>query len=139
MTTIYSTSVTVAGGRAGRAQSEDGNLDLDLVVPKEMGGPGGTGTNPEQLFAAGYAACFETALRAVGRERKIATDDASITATVGLARQGEGGFVLEARLTVSLPGVPASVARELATTVHESVCPYSKAIRGNVDVIIDIM
>lgn len=139
MTSIYSTTVTATGGRGGQAESADGNLSLDLTIPKEMGGPGGEGTNPEQLFAAGYAACFETALRVVGRERKVAIDDASITATVGLAKEGDGGFALEVTLAISLPGVPEEVARELARTVHESVCPYSKAIRGNVDVTIEIV
>lgn len=135
--TVYSTTVLVTGGRDGHARSDDGLLEVELSMPKEMGGAG-SGTNPEQLFAAGYAACFQSALRAVARQRKVLIDEASITATVGLRKDGEGGFSLDAQLRISLPGVPAGTARELATTVHESVCPYSKAIQGNVDVVIEI-
>lgn len=107
MPTSYSTAVTVDGGRNGHAASADGRLDLDLSVPKAFGGDDGPGTNPEQLFAAGYAACFQTALRHIAAQR---------------------GF------EISLPGLPGDAARELAEAVHAGVCPYSKALEGNVDV-----
>src|SRR4051812_35064029 len=96
--TIYSTSATVHGGRAGKVTSDDGHLALNLSVPKEMGGPGGEGTNPEQLFAAGYAACFQSALGLAGRRAKVDTSESSITGKVGLLPNGSGGFKLSVTL-----------------------------------------
>lgn len=131
--TIYSTSATVTGGRTGTVTSEDGHLALQLSVPQEMGGPGGEGTNPEQLFAAGYAACFQSALGLVGRRRRVDTSSSTITGTVRLHPNGEGGFKLGVTLAVSMPGVEREVVEQLLAQAHE-VCPYSNAVRGNVDV-----
>jgi Ohr subfamily peroxiredoxin len=132
--TLYTTTVKVTGGRDGRAQSSDGELTLELTTPKELGGPGGPGTNPEQLFAAGYAACFESALRHVAGQQGLNVDNASVTGTVGIGPNTNGGFALAVKLDVSLPDVPPDQAQHLANTVHTQVCPYSNAIRGNVDV-----
>lgn len=140
MKMLYQTQVTVHGGREGHAESHDGNLKVDLTTPKELGGPAKVGaTNPEQLFAAGYAACFESALRFVARAQKISVDNASVTATIGLAKNSAGeGFVLGAALKVSLPDLAADVAQKLVAQAHQ-VCPYSNATRGNLDVQIEIV
>ncbi|HUT49784.1 MAG TPA: organic hydroperoxide resistance protein [Alphaproteobacteria bacterium] len=134
MNVLYSTTATAKGGRAGQARTADGVLDVSLSVPKELGGDGGPGTNPEQLFAAGYAACFESALRHVAGEQKKTIDDASVTATVGIGPREEGGFGLAVELEVSLKGMSKSEAEELVDFVHSTICPYSNATRGNVDV-----
>lgn len=131
--TIYSTSATVTGGRAGTVTSDDGHLSLQLSVPAATGGPGGEGTNPEQLFAAGYAACFQSALGVIGRRRHVDTSNSTITGTVGLHTNGQGGYKLSVKLAVSLPGVEREVAEQLLAQAHE-VCPYSNAVRGNIDV-----
>lgn len=134
MKPMYTAVVEVTGGRAGRARSSDGILDLQLTAPKEMGGPG-TGTNPEQLFAAGYAACFESGLRFQGAARKTPIADCQIESTVSLVRREEGGFELAVKLhIVKLEGVDPETARELVDLVHGKICPYSNAIRGNVPV-----
>jgi osmotically inducible protein OsmC len=131
---IYTTEAHVTGGRAeGHGRSSDGALEVDLRIPKEMGGPGG-GTNPEELFAVGYAACFESALGVVARRAKADAADAAIDSKVSLSPNGEGGFVLGVVLDVTLPGVPdADTAVELVRAAH-AVCPYSNATRGNIDV-----
>jgi osmotically inducible protein OsmC len=130
MSTLYQTTVTVRGGRTGRAQSPDGSFDLALSMPRELGGAGGPGTNPEQLFAAGYAACFESALRLVARQQKIALPEGTaITAQVRLQRRPDGLFALAATLTGHLPGMPPEAARALMDAAHQ-VCPYSNATRG---------
>lgn len=129
----YRTTATATGGRDGAARTDDGSLDVKLAVPQEMGGPGG-GNNPEQLFAAGYAACFLGAMKAVsGKEGVKVTADASVKAEVGIGPRSEGGFGITADLKVSLPGVPEQDARRLVDAAHQ-VCPYSNATRGNVDV-----
>lgn len=129
----YRTTATATGGRDGAARTDDGSLDVKLAVPKEMGGPGG-GNNPEQLFAAGYAACFLGAMKAVsGKEGVTVPADASVKAEVGIGPRSEGGFGITADLKVSLPGVPEQDARRLVDAAHQ-VCPYSNATRGNVDV-----
>jgi osmotically inducible protein OsmC len=129
---IY-TAVVTTSGRDGRAVSADGKLDLDLSLPVEMGGDG-VGTNPEQLFAAGYGACFVTAMKLVARSRNLDVSDASVTAEVGLAPNGAGGFNLDVTLRVEMPDhVPAETARELVEATHQ-VCPYSAATRDNVPV-----
>jgi osmotically inducible protein OsmC len=134
MTAIYQTSATAQGGRTGRASTTDGRLTVELSLPRELGGPGGPGTNPEQLFAAGYAACFETALRLVARRDGIALPEGTtITAEVGLARTEAGLYQLTAALVGVLPGLPADTARALMQAAHR-VCPYSNATRGNVEV-----
>jgi Ohr subfamily peroxiredoxin len=134
MSTLYTASATATGdGRSGHTRTSDGVLDLDLAVPKELGGPGGALTNPEQLFAAGYAACFHSAIKTVARRRKIELTDTAITADVGLGPNGAGGFGLTVTLEAELPGLDETTARELLEQAHQ-ICPYSNATRGNVDV-----
>lgn len=130
----YTTQATATGGREGRASTADGSLDVKLVTPKELGGAGAGGTNPEQLFAAGYAACFLNAVKNVaGREKVRFPPDSTVTAKVGIGPRSEGGFGITADLTVSLPGLEPEVARSLVEKAHH-VCPYSNATRGNLDV-----
>jgi Ohr subfamily peroxiredoxin len=130
----YRTSATATGGRDGRARTTDGNLEVQLSTPKELGGAGGEGTNPEQLFAAGYAACFIGALKAAGHQLKIAVPaDTSVTAAVGIGPRAEGGFGITADLEVTLPGVERADAEKLVAAAHQ-ICPYSNATRNNVDV-----
>lgn len=129
-------TATAHGGREGRVESSDGRIEENLVVPEGMGGPGGDGTNPEQLFAAGYAACFEGALRLVAGKQKEDVGDASVTANVGIGPEGQS-FGLEVELIGSVPGVSKKEAEELMQAAHE-VCPYSKATRGNVDVTLTV-
>lgn len=131
--TIYSTSATVRGGRAGTAISDDGHLSINLSMPTAVGGPGGAGTNPEQLFAAGYAACFQSALGVAGRRAHVDTSDSTIVGTVGLLPNGSGGFKLTVKLAVALPGVDREIGERLLEQAHQ-VCPYSNAVRGNIDV-----
>lgn len=133
MKTLYTASATTHGGRAGKVESSDGVLELDLSVPKEMGGDGGTGTNPEQLFAAGYAACFESALRLVAGNQEKDLGDASIRANVSLGRDSDGNFGLAVELVGRMPNLPREEAEALMAEAHH-VCPYSRATRGNVDV-----
>ncbi|MFI7705837.1 organic hydroperoxide resistance protein [Nonomuraea sp. NPDC049480] len=129
---IY-TAIATAAGRDSRAISSDGKLDLKLARQKELGGDG-EGTNPEQLFAAGYAACFTSAMQLVARSQKLDVADASVTAEIGLSPNGQGGFQLEATLRVELPDTIApQAARELVEATHQ-VCPYSNATRGNMPV-----
>ena len=131
---IYTARANVSGGRAaGRGRTSDGALDVELALPNEMGGPGG-GTNPEQLFAVGYAACFESALAVVGRRQRVEPGAVSIDSRVALLPAGHGAFRLAVELDVTLPGVddPNRAAR-LVAAAHE-VCPYSNAVRGNVEV-----
>ncbi len=133
MKTLYTASAITHGGRAGKVESSDGVLELDLSVPNEMGGDGGTGTNPEQLFAAGYAACFESALRLVAGNQEKDLGDASIRANVGLGRDSDGNFGLAVGLVGRMPNLPREEAEALMAEAHQ-VCPYSRATRGNVDV-----
>jgi len=135
---LYTATATAKGGREGHVRSSDGLVDIDLRLPKEMGGAGG-GSNPEQLFAAGYAACFEGAVRHVASQRKIKLNDASVTAHVGIGPREPTGFGIAVELDVSLPGVERSVAQELVNTAHNDICPYSHATRGNVDVQIKLV
>ena len=131
---IYKTAATATGGRDGRARSDDGSVDVNLVVPKEMGGPGGVGANPEKLFAAGYSACFLGAMKAVSGKNGVKVPaDATVTAEIGFGPRSEGGYGITASLTIHLPGVPAADAERLVRAAHE-VCPYSNATRNNVDV-----
>ena len=132
---LYSTSARANGGREGRTATLDGALDLKLARPKELGGNGAQGVNPEQLFAAGYAACFLSAMRFVASQGGTAKvpADATVTATVGIGPRSEGGFGLEIALAVSLPGVEPAAAEALVEKAHQ-VCPYSNATRGNIDV-----
>ena len=135
MNAQYTAVATSSGGREGHVRSSDGVLDLPLSMPKELGGAGTPGTtNPEQLFAAGYAACFENALLRAARERKVQLNGSSVTARVGIGRREDGRFGLEVALAVSLPGVERAEAEALARAAHEEICPYSRAVRGNVAV-----
>ncbi|RAO75401.1 organic hydroperoxide resistance protein [Dyella jiangningensis] len=136
---LYTATATVTGGREGHAKSGDGVLDLQLVVPKGLGGPGGAGSNPEQLFAAGYAACFEGAVRFVARQKGVTLKDASVTAHVGIGPREPTGFGIAVKLDVSLPGIDRAVAQDLVDTAHNDICPYSHATRGNVDVQITLV
>ena len=132
MSTLY-TAIATASGRDGRAVSSDKKLDVTLARPKELGGDG-AGTNPEQLFAAGYSACFASALGLVAGKQKVDLSDAAVTAEVGLNPNGSGGFALSVTLRVELPeDVPAEKGRELVEAAHQ-VCPYSNATRGNIPV-----
>ena len=134
MQAVYTASATATGdGRNGHTRSSDGVLDLDLAVPKEMGGPGGPLTNPEQLFAAGYAACFHSALKIVAAQQKITLTDTAITVDVGIGPNGKGSFGLTVTIEAELPGLDETTARGLLDAAHQ-VCPYSNATRGNVDV-----
>ena len=131
---LYRTRATATGGRDGTARTAEGNLDLKLSTPKELGGAGGDGTNPEQLFAAGYSACFIGAMKAAGAQLKLKVPgDATVTATVGIGPRSEGGFGITVDLAVSLPGLERTDAERLVAAAHQ-VCPYSNATRGNVDV-----
>lgn len=132
MDALYTAVATATHGREGRAVSSDGKIDLQLAIPAEMGGSG-EGTNPEQLFAAGYAACFASALGLVGRQAKVDVSEAAVTGEVGIGKQGEG-FGLAVTLRVELPeSVDAETGRKLVEQAHQ-VCPYSNATRGNIPV-----
>src|SRR5436305_1585364 len=131
---LYKTTAKATGGRDGTAATLDGALNVKLSTPKELGGGGGAGNNPEQLFAAGYAACFIGAMKFVASQGgpKVPAD-ASVTSTVGIGPRSEGGFGLDIDLAVSLPGLARADAEALVEKAHQ-VCPYSNATRGNVDV-----
>lgn len=135
MKILYTAHATATGGRTGEAKSDDGHLAVKLVTVKELGGPGGDGTNPEQLFAAGYSACFLSALKLVaGQQKKALPAATSISADVGIGPQDSGvGFNLAVTLNVSIPGMDKAEASALVEATHH-VCPYSNATRGNVDV-----
>lgn len=134
---LYRAEATVTGGRDGRAVSSDKVLDLKLTTPQALGGAGGDGTNPEQLFAAGYSACFIGAMKAVAAQDKVKLpDDTSIVGDVGIG-QIPGGFGIEVTLNIQLPGMTESQAHELVDKAHQ-VCPYSNATRGNIDVTLNV-
>ncbi|MDP4024791.1 organic hydroperoxide resistance protein [Methylobacterium sp. NEAU 140] len=130
----YRTTATATGGRDGAAKTEDGSLSVKLSTPKELGGAGGEGNNPEQLFAAGYSACFLGAMKAVAPSLSLKVPaDTSVTATVGIGPRSEGGFGITADLKISLPGLDRADAQKLVDKAH-TICPYSNATRNNVDV-----
>lgn len=135
----YTTRATATGGRDGAARTEDGSFEVKLAVPKEMGGSGGPGANPEMLFASGYAACFLGAMKAVAAngETKV-PPEATVTATIGIGPRSEGGFGITAALEINMPGVEREAAEDLVSRAH-MVCPYSNATRGNVDVKLTIL
>ena len=139
MQALYTAEATATGGRQGRVRSSDGVLDAKLALPKELGGPGGEATNPEQLFAAGYAACFENALLRVARERKAPIKEASVTARVGIGREEDGYFRLAVDLRVSVPGRDKAEVEDMVRIAHEEVCPYSRATRGNIAVELSVV
>ncbi|RDX35603.1 organic hydroperoxide resistance protein [Kangiella sp. HD9-110m-PIT-SAG07] len=129
----YKTKATATGGRVGTAKSEDGKLEVNLSTPKELGGNGGDGTNPEQMFAAGYSACFIGAMQHVASQGKIdLPEDTSVTGEVGIGPT-DGGFAIDVELQVSIPGMDKADAESLVDKAHQ-VCPYSNATRGGVDV-----
>jgi Ohr subfamily peroxiredoxin len=135
---LYTAHATATGGREGSAKSSDGALDVRLSTPNELGGAGGPGTNPEQMFAAGYSACFIGAMKAVAGKQKIALPaDVSITADVGIGPI-PAGFGIQVALNISLPGMDRAVADKLVAAAHQ-VCPYSNATRGNIDVALNIV
>jgi len=138
MKTLYQTTVSATGGRDGHVKSKDGLLDLDVLVPKELGGKGGA-TNPEQLFAAGYAACFDSALNLIMSQAKVKPESPSIVnATIGIGKKDDGGYGLAAKLSVEIPGIEKEKAQELVEQAHQ-VCPYSNATRGNVEVELEVV
>lgn len=132
---LYTTTAHVTGGRSGHARTDDGLLDFDLTAPKETGGPG-TGTNPEQLFAAGYAACFQSALSNVGRSHRIDTSQSTVDGTVTLGKAEDQGYGLAVTLRVSIPGIDHETTQRLIEQTH-TVCPYSRAVEGNVAVTLE--
>lgn len=127
----YTAKAEITGGRDGRGTTDDGMVDVNLRAPKEQGGPGG-GANPEQLFAVGYGACFRSALGLAGKEFDVDTSDAVVYSEVGIGKEGES-FGLSVELKVEIPGVEQQTAQQVAERTHE-LCPYSKAIRGNIPV-----
>jgi Ohr subfamily peroxiredoxin len=134
---LYTATATATGGRTGTAASSDGKLKVDLATPRELGGAGGEGTNPEQMFAAGYAACFIGAMKAVGARQKLKVpDDVSITADVGIGPI-PAGFGIQVAMRISLPGMERPAAEALVAAAHQ-VCPYSNATRGNIDVTLTV-
>jgi Ohr subfamily peroxiredoxin len=133
MNPLYEIKVSATGGRAGKVTSSDGVLDLQLALPKGLGGSGGALPNPEMLFAAGYAACFQSALGFVAGGAKVRLGTQRVDATVGIGPRPEGGFALAVRLEVFLPDLPREQAQTLIEAAHQ-VCPYSNAVRGNVPV-----
>ena len=137
MATIYTAEALSTGaGRNGHVRSSEGILDLDMAAPKEMGGSG-AGANPELLFAAGYAACFHSALQGVARSRKVSLGDSSVGARVGIGPNDAGGYGLTVHLEVVIPDLPHEQAQELADAAH-LVCPYSNATRGNIEVTVAV-
>lgn len=139
MTALYTASATAVGGRQGRVVSSDKVLDLDLKTPKELGGSGGYGTNPEQLFAAGYSACFDSALNLVIRSQKIKDVTATaVTANVSILKGEGNGFKLAVELEIEIEGISKETAQELVEMAHQ-VCPYSNATRGNIDVTLTVI
>lgn len=137
MRILYQAHGTATGGRNGRAFTDDGKLDLRLAMPSALGGQGGEGTNPEQLFACGYAACFDSALAHVARQKKVNPGETRVDATVGIGPNDKGGFALAIRLSVVVPGLPRDEAQGLIEEAH-AVCPYSNAVSGNVDVVLEL-
>ena len=135
---VYTATATATGGRTGSAQSSDGALKLDLSTPRELGGAGGSGTNPEQMFAAGYSACFIGAMKAVSAGMKVKVpDDVAITSEVGIGPI-PGGFNIQVAMQITLPGLERETAEALVAAAHK-VCPYSNATRGNIDVTLTVV
>ncbi|WP_432095304.1 organic hydroperoxide resistance protein [Streptomyces sp. bgisy100] len=134
---LYTAVATAENGRDGRVASDDGKLDVVVNPPKELGGSG-AGTNPEQLFAAGYGACFQGALGVVARQQKADISGSRVTARVGLGKNGNGGFGIEVALEVSIPNVDRATAEQLVEAAHQ-VCPYSNATRGNIAVELSVV
>lgn len=139
MQVLYTANATATGGRDGRSTSDDQRLDVQLSTPKELGGAGGEGTNPEQMFAAGYSACFIGAMKFVAAAMKVTLPaDTTVNGLVGIGPNGKGGFGLEVALNVTIPGMDRAAAETLVSKAHE-VCPYSNATRGNIDVKVTVL
>jgi len=137
MKILYTAEALVEGGREGHGRTSDGRLDVDLSIPEGLGGQGGTGTNPEQLFAVGYAACFQSALLNVANGRKLDASDSRIASRVGLGPTGHGGLSLTVALDLHAPNLSPVEAADLMARAHE-LCPYSNATRGNIDVTLTV-
>ena len=135
---LYTAEAMAVGGRDGYAKTSDGRLEVDLDVPSELGGSGGPGTNPEQLFACGYGACFHNALEGVARRARVSIEGSSVTARVGFGPIGEGRFGLTVELRINLPGVDQTTAENLVAGAHDR-CPYSNATRNNIPVELTIV
>ncbi len=133
---LYTAQAAATGGRNGHVKSSDGVLDLEVKMPRELGGTGGAYTNPEQLFAAGYAACFDGALNLVIRNAKLQTGTTTVTASVSIGQNGKGGFELAVTLHANVPGIALQEAEQLVAKAHE-ICPYSNATRGNIVVTLE--
>lgn len=134
---LYEITATATGGRAGEVHSSEPALDLDLALPDSMGGDGGSGTNPEQLFAAGWSACFQQAVLAVGGSRDVDVSDCSVSVTVGVVGEMKKGLDLTARIDVDLPNADPDEARKIVDIAHKG-CPYSRATRGNIEVAVGV-
>jgi len=135
----YTTSATAKGGRQGSARTDDGNMEVTLSTPTELGGKGGEGTNPEQLFAMGYAGCLLGAIKAAAGKDLRLSKESTVTAKIGIGPRSAGGFGITAEMDVNLPGIEREKAEEIVRKAHEEICPYSHATRGNVDVKINVV
>ena len=138
MKTLYKTSVTASGARAGSIQSEDNRIDMQLSVPKSMGGDGGEGTNPEQLFGGAYSACFGSALLAVAKDHKVTLENFTVTANVSLTKSDEDDLNLAVIMDCYLPGHDIQTGEKLVNAAHE-ICPFSRATRDNIDVTLNLL
>jgi lipoyl-dependent peroxiredoxin len=138
MKTLYTATATTTGAREGHVTSDDGILDMELSKPKGLGGEGGNHTNPEQLFAAGYSACYGSALKVVAKKHKIDLGDFNVTASVDIGKDEDGGLQLAVTLDSYLPGIDVETGEMLVNEAHE-ICPYSKATRDNIDVTLNLM
>ncbi|WP_121667490.1 organic hydroperoxide resistance protein [Mesonia aquimarina] len=138
MKTFYTAKSTAHGGRVGTVKSDDGKIDMNLSVPKEMNGDGGDGTNPEQLFASAYSACYGSALQSIAEKKNLDLGDFSVTGSVSIGKTDEGDFQLSVVLDSYLPGVDVETGEELVNKAHE-VCPFSRATRDNIDVTLNLL
>ncbi len=138
MKTMYKASATTSGGREGHVKTDDGLIDMKLSLPKGLGGKGGKHTNPEQLFAAGYSACYGSALQAVAKKHKVDIGDFNVTATVGIGKTEDDDLQLSVILDSYLPGVDIETGEMLVNEAHE-ICPYSRATRDNIDVTLNLL
>jgi len=139
MKILYTAEATTVGGRNGTSKTADGSLKFDMAVPKEMGGTGKKGTNPEQLFAMGYSACFGGAIEHLARMQKKSLKEIQVTAKVHFGQEEKNGYAIAVELDVRLPGVPRAEAEALVNEAHNKVCPYSKATRGNIEVKLKVL
>jgi len=137
-TAIYTASATSWGGRTGKVVTSDNKLDLDLSIPADMGGDDGPGTNPEQLFASGWAACFHNALKATARQNKIDVSESAVTLTVNLVGSMAAGLDFEVTIEAQIPGADPATAQAAMEAAH-AVCPYSRATRGNINVVLSVV